>query len=136
MAEPTPRPAGSALGPAPKLGNVITKISPEHGKTVTQASTRTPNQRQPGGVCFETDFTRLPEANLTWYRMAFDGKEVTIEVIWVVSDKTTAAKTGRACYAPKDGFVPGRHQLAVVVQDPGNPSAPSLDVVAWEFDVS
>lgn len=133
---PTPRPAGSAFGPAPRLGNVITKLSPEHGKTVTQASTRTPNPRQPGGVCFETDFTKLAEANLTWYRMAFDGREVTIDVIWVVPEQTTAAKNGRACYAPAEGFPPGRHQLAVVVQDPGNPSAPSLEVIAWEFDVS
>jgi len=125
--------AGDPFGPAPKLGANITKVNPAHGTTVTQESTRSPIADRPNGACFEANFEGLAE-NLRWFRMAFDGEEVTTKMVWVTAS-TTDAKGGRGCYAPAAGFAPGRHQVAASVQDPNNPAVAPRQVVGWEFDV-
>jgi hypothetical protein len=125
--------AGDPFGPAPKLGANITKVNPAHGMTVTQESTRSPIADRPNGVCFEADFAGLAE-NVLWFRMAFDGEEVTTKMTWVTATRTDA-KGGRGCYAPAAGFTAGRHQVAASVQDPNNPAVAPRQVIAWEFDV-
>jgi len=132
----TPTPAGTpgSFGPAPKLGGNIPKVSPAHGSTVTQASTRSPNPERPGGVCFEADFTDLPENSL-WFRMALDDQEVTVKLTWVVASKD-APTGGRACYAPAEGIPVGRHTVAVAVQNPNSTREPTRQLVSWGFEVS
>jgi hypothetical protein len=132
----TPSPAGTpgGFGPAPKLGGNVVKVSPAHGATVTQASTRSPIADRPGGVCFEADFTDLPE-NALWFRMALDDQEVTVKLTWVVASKD-APPGGRACYAPAEGIAVGRHTAAVSVQNPNSTREPTRQLVAWGFEVS
>lgn len=132
---PTPKPTidPEALGPPPVLGGNITKITPEHGARVKQAATRSPNPNNPGGICADVTFDGLPE-NAQWFRMAFDGDEVTQKLTWIVSSNV-APKDGRVCYAPAEGFKEGRHSVALAVQDPRNPQVPTRQIVAWKFDV-
>ena len=59
--------------------------------------------------------------------------EVTTKMTWVAA--SADALEGRGCYAPAEGFAPGRHYAAVSVQDPNNPAANPRQVVGWEFDV-
>ncbi len=124
----------SALGPAPVLGGNITAISPAHGAKVTQAQTRSPNPQNPQGLCAQVNFEGLPE-NAQWFRVAFDGVEVTEKLVWIVKS-TTDPKDGRVCYSPAEGFSVGRHSVAIAVQDPRNASVPTRQVVAWKFDVT
>ncbi|WP_322797063.1 hypothetical protein [Tepidiforma sp.] len=121
------------FGPAPKLGGNILKVWPEHGSTVTQAQTRSPNPANPSGVCAEVSFEGTPQYG-QWFRMAVDGVEVTSELTWVIPTRE-APKNGRVCYAPPEGLAPGRHEAALAVQDPGNLNAPSKQVVGWAFEV-
>jgi hypothetical protein len=142
---PTATPAGTAtraaatnqpgdFGPAPRLGDNITKISPPHASRVTQKSTQSPNADRPGGVCAEVNFEGLPE-NTQWFRMAIGQDEVTTQLVWVVPD-ASEPKEGKMCYAPEAGLPVGRHTAAISVQDPRDPSQPTKQVVAWEFEVT
>ena len=123
-----------ALGPAPVLGGNVISISPEHGATITQSKTRSPNPQNPQGLCAQVSFDGLPE-NAQWFRIAFDGQEVTEKLVWIVKS-TTDPKDGRVCYSPVDGFTIGRHSAAIAVQDPRNASVPTRQIVAWKFDVT
>ena len=120
-------------GPDPKLGGNIKVITPTNGQTVTQADTRSPNPQRPRGICFEADFTGLEE-QILWFRMALDDKEVTESMTWVVASQTDN-KGGRGCYAPAEGFAPGRHSAAVSVRNPNNANEPPKQIVAWRFEV-
>ncbi|MFN0094387.1 MAG: hypothetical protein ACKVVT_06375 [Dehalococcoidia bacterium] len=128
-ATPTPQ-----IGPSPTLGNYIPTITPGNGQSVTQIDTRSPNPERPRGVCFEADFKDLPETGL-WFRMAFDGVEVTEKLVWILSNRENPTG-GRACYAPPEGFSVGRHAAAVSVRHPSNPNEPLRQVVAWVFEVT
>jgi hypothetical protein len=128
---PTPTPQ---VGANPTLGNYIPAITPGNGQTVTQLDTQTRDPNRPRGVCFQADFKDLQETGL-WFRMAFDGKEVTEQLVWIVSNREDP-EGGRACYAPPQGFTIGRHQVAVSVRSPNNPNEPPRQLVAWTFDVS
>ncbi|MFN0146961.1 MAG: hypothetical protein ACKVT1_10640 [Dehalococcoidia bacterium] len=128
---PTPKP-GDPFSRAPVLGGNITRVFPEHASTLAQTATRSPNPQRPNGACFEASFADLPE-NIQWFRMAFDGAEVTTKMTWVAA--SASATEGRGCYAPEEGFAPGRHYVAVSVQDPNNPAVSPRQVVGWEFDV-
>ncbi|GIW17910.1 hypothetical protein [Tepidiforma sp.] len=131
---PTPTPDASQFGPAPKLGGNILKVYPEHGSTVTQASTRSPDPSRPGGICAEVSFEGTPQYG-QWFRMAVDGVEVTDRLTWVIPTRDQP-QNGRVCYAPPEGLQPGKHEAALAVQDPLNPNAPTKQVVGWAFMVS
>jgi len=122
-----------AFGPGPQLGENITAVSPAHAAQIKQALTVTKDPLQPAGVCFEANFKNTPQYGL-WFRMAIDGKEVTTKLSWIVPTRDAPTK-GTACYSPDGGFAVGRHNAAVSVQDPGNPNAPALQAIGWEFDV-
>ena len=124
--------AGDPFGKAPVLDGNITRIAPGHGSTLAQPATRSPDPKRPNGACVEVTFADLPE-NIRWFRMAFDGAEVTTKMTWVAA--SADATEGRGCYAPAEGFTPGRHYAAVSVQDPNNPAVKPRQVVGWEFDV-
>jgi hypothetical protein len=125
----TPDPAG--FGPAPILDGNIIEVSPEHGATVTQESTRTIDPNDPRGVCVRV---RFEDTHGQWYRMAVNGEEVTSQGIWDFT-RVDVDDTGRLCYDPAEGLPVGRIQAAVSVQDPQVFGAPPREVVGWEFDV-
>lgn len=127
---PSPTPE---IGPAPLLAGNITAISPKHAAKVKQIDTRSPNPQQPRGVCADVNFTDLPE-NFQWFRMAFDGAEVTQKLVLIASS-AQAPEDGRICYAPTEGFTVGRHSVAVSVQSPRDTTAPTRQIVSWVFDV-
>ena len=120
-------------GAPPILGGNITKISPEHASKVTQASTRSPVQTKPGGICADVNFKDLPE-NAQWFRMVLDDTEVTTKLTWIVASRDNP-QDGRVCYAPEAGLPVGRHTAAMAVQDPRNTSSTTRQIVAWAFDV-
>jgi len=132
---PTPRPTTdpNSLGPAPALGGNITAITPEHGAQVKQSTTRSPDPNNPHGLCVTVNFDGLPE-NFQWFRVAYDADEVTQKLV-LIAKSTENPKDGRLCYAPTEGFTPGVHSAAVVVQDPRNPQASTRQTVAWKFTV-
>ena len=80
------------------------------------------------------NFDGLPENGL-WFRVAFDGKEVTTKLSWAVDSKENPTN-GRLCYAPAEGFPVGKHSAALSVQDPNNPAAPTRQIVGWAFEVT
>lgn len=121
------------FGPAPVLGGNITSITPEHGASVTQASTRTTNLGNPRGICAEVTFDGLPQY-AQWFRMAVDGVEVTEELLWIVPTREQPT-TGKVCFTPEAGLAVGKHTAALAVQDPNNPLADSKQVVGWAFEV-
>lgn len=140
----TPQPAGTPtatpttdpndFGPPPVLGGNITAIVPQHGTKVAQAKTRTTNPQNPAGMCAQVTFDGLPE-NAQWFRVAFDGEEVTSKLVLIV--RSVNDPTGATiCYSPAEGFAIGRHSVAIAVQDPRNASVPTRQVVAWKFDVT
>lgn len=131
---PTPTVDPNGLGPAPVLGGNVLSISPQHGAKVSQANTRTTNPQRPGGLCIQVSYDGLPENN-QWFRVAFDGKEVTQQLVLIVAS-TNSPTGGTMCYSPPEGFTVGRHSAAVAVQDPKNPTAPTRQVVSWKFDVT
>lgn len=131
---PSPTPDVGEFGPPPDLGGNILKVSPPHGVTVSQASTRSPDPSRPGGICAEVSFQGTPQYG-QWFRMAVDGVEVTDRLTWVIPTQEDP-KNGRVCYAPAEGLAPGRHEAALAVQDPLNPSAPTKQVVGWAFMVT
>ena len=133
-AAPTGSQTAAPWGPAPKLGDNITAISPGHAERVTQQSTRTANPLKPNGVCFSASFEGTPEYG-QWFRMALDDKEVTTKLVWIVPPEN-APTAGRACYAPVEGIPAGRHTAAVSVQNPRNPTEPTRQIVAWAFEVA
>ena len=122
------------FGPAPKLGGNVKTISPAHAAQVKQASTRSPVAATPKGLCADVNFDGLPENGL-WFRVAFDGKEVTTKLSWAVDSKENPTN-GRLCYAPAEGFPVGKHSAALSVQDPNNPAAPTRQIVGWAFEVT
>lgn len=131
-------PAAAWPGTAPRLGGNITKISPTHGQKITQFDTRSPDPGRPRGLCIEADFKDLPEGEGTlWFRVAFDGKEVTGSQgsVWIVASRDATTPGGRLCYAPVEGFPVGRHDAAISVQNPNNPGEPPRQIVAWKFEV-
>lgn len=130
----TATPLASEFGTAPVLGGNITKITPEHASKVTQASTRSPIQTKPGGICAEVNFKDLPE-NAQWFRMVLDDTEVTTKLTWIVASRENP-QDGKVCYAPVEGLTPGRHTAAMAVQDPRNPSSTTRQIVAWAFEVT
>ena len=130
VTSPTP-----GLGPAPTLGRYVLSITPGHGEKVTRELTKTLNPSRPQGLCFTADFTEAPE-QAQWFRMAFDGQEVTTKLTWIVSTGTAADKQGRACYAVAEGLSAGRHTAAISVQDPKALNQPARQTVAWAFDVT
>lgn len=129
----TRAPIPDDFGPAPTLGGNVLRISPAHSEKVKQAVTRTANPQRPSGLCAEVTFDGLPE-NAQWFRIAFDDKEVTSRLVWIITSQTNP-KDGRVCYAPDDGFTVGKHLAAMSVQDPRNPTAPIKQVVSWAFEV-
>lgn len=127
----------TGFGQPPVLGGNVTKVSPEHGTTVTQQSTRSPIAERPGGVCAEVNFEGLPE-NFQWFRMAItqEGQsplEVTQELTLVAAGQD--AEEGKLCWAPEAGLPVGRYQAAIAVQNPNNPNESTRQLVGWEFDV-
>jgi hypothetical protein len=124
----------NALGPAPVLGGNVISVTPEHGAKITQSQTRSPNPQNPQGLCAQVSFDGLPE-NAQWFRVAFDGAEVTEKLVWIVKS-TTNPTDGRVCYAPAEGFTIGRHSAAIAVQNPRDTSVPTRQIVAWKFDVT
>lgn len=129
----TRKPIPDDFGPAPTLGGNVLKISPGHAEKVKQAATRTTNPQRPVGLCAEVSFEGLPE-NAQWFRIAFDEKEVTSKLVWIVATQTNP-KDGKVCYAPEEGFTVGKHSAAISVQDPRNALAASKQVVGWAFEV-
>jgi hypothetical protein len=127
----TKRPA-DPFGPAPRLGGSIDKISPEHAASVTQASTRSPNPQRPNGACAEVNF-RTNAQDFRWFRMAFDGEEVTTELTIIAPSQDS--EVGKVCYGPEAGFAAGRHQVALSVEDPDSVTRGPIELVAWEFNV-
>ncbi|MFN8505983.1 MAG: hypothetical protein U0547_00290 [Dehalococcoidia bacterium] len=130
----TPRPtlAQPTIGltaPAPRLGGNVTKVSPAHGATVSQASTRTIDPSRPGGLCFEASFEGLPENSL-WFRLRMDEQELTTKMTWVV-DSFENPTAGRGCYAPAEGLPVGLHNAAVAVQNPNSATEPTKQLVVW-----
>jgi hypothetical protein len=140
-ANATPTPAPSAVtefGVPPVLGGNVTKVRPEWGKSVSQASTKTPNKATPNGVCADISYS-APATNALWFRMAVDGTEVTQKLIvtqHVVGPTATTAETGTICYAPAEGLTPGMHSAAVSVQNPQDPQAAIVQTVSWKFRVT
>jgi hypothetical protein len=120
------------FGPAPKLGGSMDKISPEHASTVAQATTRSPNPQRPNGACAEVNF-RTNAQDFRWFRMAFDGAEVTTKLTLVAPAEDS--DVGKVCYAPSGGFAVGRHQVALSVEDPDNVTRGPIELIAWEFNV-
>lgn len=123
---------------APKLpdGN-IEAVFPAHASVVKQASTRSPNQQLPGGLCVDVNFKDTPEL-AQWFRMSLDDVEVTADrnVVWAPKRGPSGNfETGRMCYAPVDGLAVGKHKASVSVQNPTNPSEPTRHLVRWEFEV-
>lgn len=127
----TPTGATPELGPAPVFGDYILKVTPAHGAQVKAANFRTGDPL--AGVCFDVSFEKTPEY-AQWFRMAFDGKEVTTELTWVLPTKDAPTK-GKACYAPNSGLSAGRHEAAVSVQNPKTLSQAPVQTVGWRFDV-
>jgi hypothetical protein len=123
----------SAARPDPALGGNVTAISPTNGAQVTQAQTRSPDPGRPGGICFQANFEGTPQY-AQWFRMGLDQQEVTTELTWFVATRE-APKDGTACYMPPTGLAVGRHEVAVVVADPTDPSARPRQTVGWSFDV-
>ncbi len=128
-ASPTPR-----IGPSPALGGYVTLITPNNGQILSQLDTQSPNPSKPRGVCFQADFKDLEQTGL-WFRMAVDDKEVTVELVWLVTNRESPTG-GRACFAPPEGLKVGRHTAAVSVQNPSNAAEPPRQIVAWAFDVT
>ncbi|MCC6387585.1 MAG: hypothetical protein IT302_09395 [Dehalococcoidia bacterium] len=134
----TPRPTLAQptiglAGPTPRLGGNVTKLSPAHGATVSQASTRTIDPSRPGGLCFEASFEGLPENSL-WFRLRLDEQELTTKMTWVV-DSFENPTAGRGCYAPTEGLPVGLHNAAVAVQNPNSATEPTKQLVVWAFEV-
>lgn len=135
----TPRPTLAQptiplTAPTPRLGGNVTKISPTHGSTVSQASTRTLDPSRPGGLCFEASFEGL-EQNSLWFRLRLDEQELTNKMTWVV-DSLDNPSAGRGCYAPTEGLPVGLHNAAVAVQNPNSPTEPTKQLVVWAFEVT
>ncbi|MBA4179476.1 MAG: hypothetical protein C0506_02710 [Anaerolinea sp.] len=130
---PTRKPIPDDFGPAPALGGNVLKVSPAHAEKVKQAATRTANPQRPAGLCAEVTFEGLPE-NAQWFRIAFDDREVTSKLVWIVATQTNP-RDGKVCYAPEEGFTVGKHSAAISVQDPRNALAASKQVVGWAFEV-
>lgn len=124
------------FGPAPKLGGNIDAITPEHGQKVTQRDTRSVDPARPRGLCAVVNFDNLSgQDTLRWFRMAFDGVEVTPELTWLVAPETGDRSGGRVCFAPTEGFKVGKHSAAVSVADPNNVSAAAKQTIGWAFEV-
>jgi hypothetical protein len=131
---PTATPDPSGFGPGPALDGRVVAVTPGHGETVTQESTRTLDPHNPGGVCAEIEFEGTTG---TWYRMAVNGEEVTAQTIWDLTraEDPQSPDVGRLCFDPPEGLPVGRVQAAVSVQDPQEFDAPADEVVGWEFEV-
>lgn len=87
---------------------------PAGGAVVSQADTRTSGPADTRGVCAIVSFTsRAPDAR--WYRMTFDGTDVTSRLTWVRQPDMTG---GEGCYAPAEGFEPGEHAVEIILANP------------------
>jgi hypothetical protein len=129
-------PTGAVRAPVLPRGN-FDAISPPHGARVSQASTRSPDPRRPGGACFQANFKDLQETVL-WFRMLVDEKEVTVDMSWVLAPSAPGVlpEGGRGCYAPSLGFAVGKHRVTVVIQNPNSASEPTRQILEWEFEVT
>lgn len=102
---------------------------PAGGAVLRQADTRTTDPARPRGVCASIRFSSgAPDAR--WYRMTFDGMDVTNRLTWVVLRDQSG---GEMCYAPEVGFEPGAHSVEVVVRDPQGSSG--MLKAVWDFTV-
>lgn len=131
---PAASPTGetSGFGPDPSMTKNITHIFPANGQKVARAETRLPVQERPAGVCFDINFIDLPPRDARWFRLAIDGVEQTQKIAWFPNTGQTEAS---GCFATEEGLEPGRHFVAVSVQNPDNPSEAPRQLVTWGFDV-
>jgi hypothetical protein len=81
----------------------------------------------------KANFKGLAAGNLQWFRMAFDGVEVTSKLLWAV-DSFEKPTGGTVCYSLEQGFPVGRHFVAISVQDPAG--GPVKQVASWGFEVT
>ncbi|MGI8925807.1 MAG: hypothetical protein ACR2HN_04075 [Tepidiformaceae bacterium] len=134
-ATPTSPPVDTGpFGKAPLLGGNVTKVAPEYAQRIPQAATKPATTQSRAGVCAEVNFEGLTEGNAQWFRMAYDGKEVTVELTWFVT-RTDELTDGVVCYAPTAGLAVGLHNAALTVRDPRSSTAPARQVIAWKFEV-
>ncbi len=120
------------FGPAPRLRDNVTAISPEHGSQVRRNALTPPNPNAPGGICFDVNFEGFDFGNLQWFRLAVDGVEKTTEITWFPRNNNTEAQ---GCWVPPDPLSLGVHDVAVTVINPNNPNEPARQRVAWKFEV-
>lgn len=127
----TPTADMSGYGPTPVLRDHIVGLYPEHGASVTQASTRTTNPEDPQGVCAEIEYNGTQLLAL----MAVNGQDVTTQTVLVTDDpqNPTGAKI---CYDPPEGLPVGRVEAAVSVMEQSALGQPPKQIVGWEFDVT
>ena len=108
---------------------------PEQSPTDTRPGDS--DRTRPRGLCAQVNFKDLGgEDTLRWFRMAFDGVEVTGDLTWIVAPETGDRSGGRVCYAPDLGFAPGKHTAAISVADPNNINVPAKQTIGWAFEVS
>ncbi len=113
-------------------GNVLS-VTPADGAVVTQASLIPAAVDRPAGVCADVTFARL-DKNFRSFRMTVDGDEVTSRLAIIATG--ASASNGRLCFSEPEGLPVGRHTAEVLVAQPGDPSGPPMQAVAWSFEVT
>ncbi len=135
-------PAPGEFGSPPRLGDNVEAISPAHGQTVSQSSTRAiAGGAQPSGVCVTVNFENFGSSpdTIRWFHMAFDDQLVTqLTTVYgdPVNPDTGIPDGAEICYMPDEGLPVGMHTAAVSVGDPNFPTAPPRQIVAWSFEVT
>ncbi len=128
-ATPTLDPTG--FGPTPVLRDHIVALYPEHGASVTQASTRTTDPNNPQGVCAEIDYDGTQLLAL----MAVNGQDVTAQTV-LITDNPQDPTGARVCYDPPEGLPVGRVEAAVSVMEQDQLGQPPKQIAGWVFEVT
>lgn len=131
--EPTvaPTPDLSGFGPTPVLRDHIVAVYPEHGASVTQASTRTTDPSDPQGVCAEIEYDGTQLLAL----MAVNGEDVTAQTVLITDDPENPSGA-RVCYDPPEGLPVGRVEAAVSVMEQDGLGQPPKQIAGWIFEVT
>jgi len=114
--------------------SIIVELSPGDGSIVSAASTQSPDQLNPSGVCVRVRFVGTPETG-RWFRLFVDGTDVTAQSVWKVPH-TSQTETGTLCYAPEAGLPVGRRTAELRVKDPNIPGGVARETARWSFTVA
>jgi hypothetical protein len=127
----------AAFGPTPKPNPYVISYKPLSGAAIWAKDTVSLDSKKDpaAGPCFEADYTDLP-ANLRSFRIYIDRQDRTLDWQWTIPNSSVNPEAKpRACFVSRNGLLPGKHTVTVVIRRTEDLKEQPISQVEWSFEV-